>query len=48
MFDYLVYIGRFQPVHTGHIHVIKEALKLSKELVLVIGSDQLLKKLESH
>lgn len=39
-YDYLVFIGRFQPVHKGHIHVIREALKLADKLILVIGSDK--------
>lgn len=39
-FDYLVYIGRFQPFHCGHAHVVKEALKRSKNVILVLGSDQ--------
>lgn len=38
MFNYLVFIGRFQPFHAGHYHVVKEALKLSSEVILVIGS----------
>jgi bifunctional NMN adenylyltransferase/nudix hydrolase len=37
-YDYLVFIGRFQPFHSGHAHVAKEALKLSDKLIFVIGS----------
>lgn len=37
-YDYLIYIGRFQPVHRGHVHVIREALKLTKKLIIVLGS----------
>jgi phospholipid/cholesterol/gamma-HCH transport system substrate-binding protein len=37
-FDYLVFIGRFQPFHAGHYHVVKEALKQSSNVILVIGS----------
>lgn len=37
-FDYLVFIGRFQPYHSGHHHVATEALKLAKRLIFVIGS----------
>lgn len=37
-FNYLVFAGRFQPVHDGHVHVITEALKLSEKLIIVIGS----------
>lgn len=38
MFDYLVYIGRFQPVHLGHLAVIETALRQSKQVILLIGS----------
>lgn len=37
-YDLLAYIGRFQPYHLGHEMVIKEALKLSERLVILIGS----------
>lgn len=40
MYDYSIFIGRFQPIHLGHVHVIKEALKKSKELIIVIGSHE--------
>ncbi len=38
MFDYLVFIGRFQPFHLGHLAVIKTALSQSKQVILLIGS----------
>lgn len=31
-------IGRFQPVHLGHLYAIKEAIKKFDELVIGIGS----------
>jgi nicotinamide-nucleotide adenylyltransferase len=31
-------IGRFQPLHRGHIHLIKQALALSEHIVIGIGS----------
>ena len=34
-------IGRMQPVHNGHIEVIKETLKEVDEIVIGIGSAQL-------
>lgn len=34
----IVYIGRFQPVHNGHIATMKVALKQATKLVIVIGS----------
>ena len=35
-----LYVGRFQPFHLGHLEAIKEVLKDSNELVIVIGSAQ--------
>jgi len=35
-----LYVGRFQPVHKGHIHAIKYAFDKVKELVIGIGSGQ--------
>lgn len=34
-------IGRFQPLHKGHLAVIREALGLCDDLVVVIGSAEL-------
>jgi len=33
-----VYIGRFQPLHNGHIHVLRTALKQSDMTIVLIGS----------
>lgn len=38
MFDFTVFIGRFQPFHNGHLHVVTEALKFSSKIIIVIGS----------
>lgn len=38
LFDCLVFIGRFQPFHVGHLAVIKTALAQSKQVILLIGS----------
>ena len=35
-----LYVGRFQPFHLGHLHVVKKILKEVDELVIVIGSAQ--------
>ena len=35
-----LYVGRFQPFHLGHLKAIKEVLKETEELVIVIGSAQ--------
>lgn len=38
MYDLLVFIGRFQPLHLGHQKVIDHALSISKEVLVLIGS----------
>lgn len=37
-FDYIVYIGRFQPFHNAHKEIIEEAQKLAHRVILLIGS----------
>jgi len=37
-FDFLVFIGRFQPFHNGHLAVIKEGLAIADELIILCGS----------
>ena len=37
-FDYLIYIGRFQPFHVGHEQAIRSALNLSKRVIVLVGS----------
>ncbi len=37
-FHATVFIGRFQPVHQGHLHTIKLALQHSETLILILGS----------
>lgn len=37
-YDYVVLLGRMQPVHKGHIHLIRQALKISKNVIILIGS----------
>lgn len=36
--DVSVYIGRFNPFHSGHAHVLKAALKSSKLVIVLVGS----------
>ncbi|HLC66465.1 MAG TPA: nicotinamide-nucleotide adenylyltransferase [Candidatus Nanoarchaeia archaeon] len=38
-----LFLGRFQPLHLGHLKIIRQALKEVDELIIVIGSAQ-----ESH
>ena len=37
-YDFLVFIGRFQPFHNGHLAVVERALDLAQRLVVCIGS----------
>lgn len=37
-FDYLVFIGRFEPFHNGHAAVARHALGQAKKLVFLVGS----------
>lgn len=37
-YDVIVYIGRFQPPHLAHIETIKQALKQSSNVVVLVGS----------
>lgn len=38
MYDALVFIGRFQPIHKGHQTVIDKAIDKAKEVIIVVGS----------
>ena len=37
-YDFLVFIGRFQPFHQGHFSVIQKALELSEQVIILCGS----------
>lgn len=37
-FDFAVFIGRFQPFHQGHLHVIRQGLAQANTLIVLIGS----------
>ncbi len=37
-FDCLVFIGRFQPPHLGHLAVIREALRHAGQVIVLVGS----------
>lgn len=36
--DFGVFIGRFQPAHKGHLTVIDEALRVTQNVIILIGS----------
>ena len=38
IYDFLVFIGRFQPFHLGHRKVIEEALHRAQHVVVLVGS----------
>ncbi|MFW9800268.1 MAG: nicotinamide-nucleotide adenylyltransferase [Candidatus Thorarchaeota archaeon] len=35
-----LFIGRFQPVHKGHVHTVKQIIENGEDVVIVIGSSQ--------
>ncbi len=37
-FDFLVFIGRFQPFHNGHFHVLQTALTQAEHVIVLVGS----------
>ena len=37
-YDTLVLIGRFQPTHNAHVEILRRALTLTQELIIIIGS----------
>jgi bifunctional NMN adenylyltransferase/nudix hydrolase len=37
-YDFAVFVGRFQPLHIGHQHVIERALQQAQTLIILIGS----------
>lgn len=37
-FDAIVYIGRFQPVHNAHVEILRRASRLTKKLIIIVGS----------
>jgi len=38
LFDFLVFIGRFQPLHQGHLSVIKTGLEKAERIIILCGS----------
>lgn len=37
-YDFLIFIGRFQPFHWGHHAALTEALKLADDIIVLVGS----------
>jgi nicotinamide-nucleotide adenylyltransferase len=42
-----VFVGRFQPFHSGHLEVIKKIVEEVDELVIIVGSSQYSHKLDN-
>ena len=40
-YDFLIFIGRFQPLHLGHEHVIRQALEQAETVLVFVGSSNL-------
>ncbi len=40
MYRQALVIGRFQPLHKGHVHIIEGALKNAEKVLILIGSSQ--------
>jgi len=38
MYDTAIYIGRFQPVHSGHVALLQRALASAAQVIVVVGS----------
>lgn len=38
IYDTLVLIGRFQPVHVAHAEIIRRATAMAKQLIIIVGS----------
>ena len=37
MYDTAILIGRFEPVHTGHVALLREALSRAQRAIVVVG-----------
>ena len=40
MYNQAFVVGRFQPLHKGHVHIIETALKEAEKVLVLIGSSQ--------
>ncbi len=38
MVDTAIYIGRFEPVHNGHMALLQRALDSAQQVIVVVGS----------
>jgi cytidyltransferase-like protein len=40
-YNSLMYTGRFQPPHLGHVSVVEKGLELADQLIIMVGSSQI-------
>lgn len=40
-YDFLIVIGRIQPLHIGHVKTIKSALDKAEQVILLVGSSNI-------
>ncbi|WP_184034125.1 bifunctional nicotinamide-nucleotide adenylyltransferase/Nudix hydroxylase [Chitinivorax tropicus] len=38
LFDYLIFVGRFQPFHLGHLQTVRHALREAAKVIIIVGS----------
>lgn len=38
LYDYCVFIGRFQPPHKGHFAILNKALEIASSVIVILGS----------
>lgn len=46
-YDLLVLIGRFQPIHNGHISLIEKAYELAEHVLVIVGSANIPRDIEN-
>lgn len=46
-YNNMLYIGRFQPFHNGHLAIVTSALKEADRLIICIGSDDVIMSLKN-
>ena len=46
-YDYIIYIGRFQPFHNGHHFIIQQACQMSKKVMIFCGSSSEIRTLKN-
>lgn len=43
-YNYIIYIGRFQPFHNGHKYIIDQATNLAEHVLIICGDSELSQK----